>query len=143
MLSKINLIIKVPSENILIVKSTQTSKWEFLSLFSNNTTSDIINSILRTVVDDGVENIKSINYLFEDAYKPYKESAIMPVMYYEIIVRKHIRLLVNKFHSYFRYFSEVYLNTLNNKSYDIEKYLDVLKAQRKEYKDSVKIYNTY
>jgi len=143
MLSKINLIIKLLSKDILVVKTIQNNKWEFPFLFSDNNASTIINSILKTVISGYTENIKSITYLFENTHKPYKESTTIPIIYYEIITKRHTKLSIYNSYFYFRYYSTMDLNALNDKVPDIKKYLTILEIQKKERKNNIKIYNSF
>jgi len=126
MITKINLIIKVQSNNILITKTPQNDKWQFPYIFNDNTKHNFIPLILKTTTDCGIEDVKSINHLFEDQYKPHENSIYIPIVYYEILIKKHKNLAPSIFYSILRYFSMPYLKNLTNITFDITKYLNYI-----------------
>ena len=142
MLNKISLVIKSQSGNILIAKMPRSTDWQFPYLFADHTIKNPITLILNTVGRCGVGDVKSVNYLFGDSFKLENVTSQIPILYYEILIDRHITLSPEGAYSYLRYYSPNHLDLLSSKTYDIKKYLSII-GELKKGNEKSNIFNSF
>ena len=126
MLNKINLIIKPPTKNILVIRKLQNSQWQFPSLYFNDNDPNLIQAILNTVTDCSSNSIKSIKYLFNSHMSENITSIDIPMFYYEVVTDGYKTLNPKGIYSLLVYHSIVGLNSLSDKALSIDTYLRIV-----------------
>ena len=140
MLNKINLVIKAPTGNLLVVKKPQNSQWQLPYLYSDKITHNIIKAILKTLTECGIDDVRSIKYLFDSNATDDITSINIPMIYYEVLIEKHRTLNPKSIYSFLVYHSMISLGALSNKSYGIEVYLRTIEEQIQESKKDARLY---